>query len=76
MAARHKAKTLTHVEMCERCAKRCWPHLQAPALVEQVLLEQVAKVLESCDTCVSQAGKLRNAAQRTIGDHFWAWVDG
>lgn len=68
------ASALTHIEMCEACAKRCWPALQRPAMVERVLLLEVAKVLEKCDRCVSQAGRLKNAAQKTLGDHFWAWV--
>lgn len=65
---------LTHVQMCERCCARVWPALQRPAMQERVLLLEVAKVLESCDQCVSQAGKLKNAAQKSAGEQFWAWV--
>jgi hypothetical protein len=67
---------LTHIHMCESCARRCWGALQRPAMVERVLLQEVAAVLESCKTCVSQAGKLKNAAQKSVGDQLWAWVEG
>ena len=65
---------LTHVQMCEGCARRVWPALQRPSMQERVLLEDVAKVLEGCDRCISQAGKLRAAARRSVGENFWAWV--
>ena len=65
---------LTHVAMCERCCRRVWPALQRPSMQEQVLLERVADVLEDCEQCVSQAGKLRAAARRSVGQNFWAWV--
>ncbi len=65
---------LTRVEMCEACALKCWPKLQLPSMQERVLLEEVASVLERCRGCVSQAGKLRAAARRSIGQDFWAWI--
>lgn len=65
---------LTHIDMCEECATKCWGALQRPALVERVLLLEVAAVLERCKRCVPQAGKLKNAAQKSALENVWAWV--
>jgi hypothetical protein len=65
---------LTHVQMCEACCRKVWPALQRPSMQEKVLLLKVAAVLEQCDQCVSQAGKLKHAAQKSAGEQFWAWV--
>lgn len=67
---------LEHVDLCERCARKLFPLLEAPQ-VAQVEMSYVARVVAGCHACKRHAPQIL-AAQRRFdlerGKHH-VWVD-